>query len=52
MASKGIPKFCLFDRFFQKISCPLFGVPSRYEKYLFLSSYLGDESLIQTLVET
>ena len=28
MANKGIPKFPLFDPFSQKMSCPLFGVPT------------------------
>ena len=28
MTNKGIPKFPLFDSFFQKMSCPLFGVPT------------------------
>ena len=28
MANKGIPKIPLFDPFSQKMSCPLFGVPT------------------------
>ena len=28
MANKGIPKFPIFDLFLQKMSCPLFGVPT------------------------
>ena len=30
MANKGIPKFPLFDSLFQKMSFPLFGVPTVY----------------------
>ena len=37
MANKGIPKFPLFDSFFQKMSCPLFGVPTVIQFFSWLS---------------
>ena len=31
MANKGIPQFPLFDLFLEKMSCPLFGVPTVFK---------------------